>query len=404
MRISRPSNIRELIVHALASELPRGNQSLPALEYLCDVDTELGRDDEIRKMVIEYLNCRASGYRDHAARALHAIGDPLGILHLTYNCLSTHPVTGQYRPGTSGWSDISLIQRAASMTDECIDLLIQDIRNPPGYLHADALSVLPVERIAARMLSLLDQPDRIAVQAAYVLALKERDEGRTVLERLVETMNLRFLEMAIIGLSHIPNQHAVELINGLTNPNHQIYRKSDHEFEMEGLSKKRLLAKSLQRLLAMNREKTTPFLEIMRRFYMLPTSEWRVGSGIVMPVDLVAPTLFIAWQDHVITPAPDFIVEFATEADRKELAEIQKAGMREFLKAVPVERLLSNRWPNFMLWNRHPRDSKDFNHTVFGVKITNAEEDYLFAAADWILNPQDYRIGSHRYFPRSLGL
>ena len=137
---------------------------------------------------------------------------------------------------------------------------------------------------------------------------------------------------------------------------------------------------------------------------MLPTSEWRVGSGIVMPVDLVAPTLFIAWQDHVITPAPDFIVEFATEADRKELAEIQKAGMREFLKAVPVERLLSNRWPNFMLWNRHPRDSKDFNHTVFGVKITNAEEDYLFAAADWILNPQDYRIGSHRYFPRSLGL
>jgi hypothetical protein len=255
MMITCPDNIRELVIAALVSEskYKKGRigfnrpQALPALGYLAKVNPALVRDDEIRELVIEYLDCRALGYRNYAAIALHAIDDPLGILGLTHNCLSTHPVTEQYQPSSSGWGDAELIRHAQSMTDECVDLLIQDVQHLAGYFHADALSALPAQRIVPKMLPLLGQPLRIAAQAAYVLAMKSRDEGRATLERLVESMNLRYVELAIIGLSHIPDRRAVELVSAIADPVHPIYESSDQVFALAGLSKKELLTKSAQR-------------------------------------------------------------------------------------------------------------------------------------------------------------
>lgn len=411
MEIITSDNIRERVIKALASEFPDKSgakesgrpMALPALDYLRSVNPVLVQDNEVRNMVIEALSCCALGYRWYAALALHAIGDPLGIVHLTYNSLSIHPITGQHQPSSSGWGDGYLIQHALSMTDECIELLIQDILNPPGYLHADVLSMLPPERIVNRVLSLLDQPLRIAAQAAYVLAMKGRSEGRAVLEQIAETMNLRYIELAIIGLSHIPNQRTVELIRGFTDQNHPIYGKSDYEFGVNWLSKKELLTKSMQRLLMLEPGTGAPFIEVMKHFYMLPPArEWKVGMGITIPVNLVAPTLFEITL-HSVTWTPDFIAEFATESERNELAEIQTKGMLEFLEAVPMDNLRPLSWPRFMSWAKRPMDSRNFfGENILGIQVVNDKEDYLFSATDWLLNPQDYRLGSHRWF--SIGL
>lgn len=411
MTITWPVNIRELVVKALVSEShdKKGRigfnrpQALSPLWYLAMVNPELVYDDEIRELVFEYASCRALGYRDYAALALHAIGDPRGILHLTYNCLGIHPITGQHQPSSSGWGDGYLIRHAQSMTDECIELLIQDILNPPGYLHADALSMLPPERIVNRVLPLLDQPIRIAAQAAYVLAMKGRSEGRAILEQIAEAMNLRFIELAIIGLSHIPNQRTVELIRGFTDSNHPIYGKKDDEFGVDWLSKKELLTKSMQRLLILEPGTGAPLIEVMKHFYLLPSArEWKVGMGVTIPESLVAPTLFET-GNYCVTWAPDFISEFATEPERNELAEMQTKGMLEFLEAVPMDNGISSGWPMFMCWQKRPMDTRNsFGEDVLRIQVVNGKEDYLFAATDWLLNPQGYQLGSHRRFARGL--
>lgn len=405
MMITCPGNIRELVIKALVSEShdKKGRigfnspQALSALGYLAKVNPALVRDDEIRELVIEYLDCRALGYRNYAAIALHAINDPLGILGLTHNCLSTHPVTEQYQPSSSGWGDAELIRRAQSMTDECVDLLIQDVQQPAGYFHADALCALPAERIVAKMLPLLGQPLRIAAQAAYVLAIKSRDEGRTILEGLAESMNLRYIELAIIGLSHIPDRRGVELVGGITDPAHPIYGSSDQVFGLAELNKKQLLTKSMQRLLIMDAKAGKSFIDIMKRFYLLPPArKWTVGSGVTIPASLGAPELFEI-GNYCVTWAPDFITEFAAESDRAELARIQTKGICEFLEAVPMDNGVSRGWPQFMSWQKRLMDSRNFiGENVLGVRVVNDKDDYIFAATDWLLNPQGYRIGSHR--------
>lgn len=403
--ITCPDNIRELVIAALVSEskYKKGRigfnrpQALSALGYLATVNPALMCDDEIRELVIEYLGCRALGYRNYAAIALHAIDDPLGIVGLTHNCLSTHPVTEQYQPSSSGWGDAELIRRAQSMTDECVDLLIQDVQHPAGYFHADALSALPAQRIVPKMLPLLGQPLRISAQAAYVLAMKSRDEGRAILERLVESMNLRYVELATIGLSHIPDRRAAELVGAIADPVHPIYGSSDQVFALAGLSKKELLTKSAQRSLIMAPKAGNSFIDIMKRFYLLPPArEWNVGSGITIPAIMGTPELFET-GNYCVTRAPDFIAEFATESDRAELARIQTNGVCEFLEAVPMDSGVSTGWPQFMLWQKRVMDSRNFTgENVLGVQVVNDKDDYIFAATDWLLNPQDYRAGSHR--------
>lgn len=405
MTISWPENIRELVIKALVSESSNKKgrigfsrpEAVLALNYLATVNPSLVHEEEIRELVIEYLGSHALGYRNFAAMALHAIGDPLGILNLTYNCLGTHPITKQNQPRSSGWGDGYLIRRAHCMTDECIDLLLRDMRNPPNYLHADVLSTLPPERIINRVLPLLDQPLQIAAQAAYVLAMQGRDEGRAVLEQIAEAMNLRYIELAIIGLSHIPNQHAVELIRGFTDPKHPVFGKSDHEFGVDWLSKKELLTKSRQRFLMVDSDTGAPFVEVMRRFYLLPPArEWKVGAGVTIPESLVAPQLFEAGT-YCVTWAPDFIAEFSTDSDRRELVEIQTSGFSDFLDAVPMENGVSRGWPMFMMWQKRQMDSRNFlGENVLGIRVVNDRADYIFAATDWLMNPQDYRVGSHR--------
>lgn len=103
----------------------------------------LAEDDRIREMVSRQLETNALGYRYLASRILCRLGDPRGILHLTYNSLSKHPKLGDDHTRVSGWSDGWAIRWAHLLTEECLTLLIDDICGDRSYLHADLLASAP---------------------------------------------------------------------------------------------------------------------------------------------------------------------------------------------------------------------------------------------------------------------
>lgn len=404
MKFSYSSNMDTLVKQmerALDAQLAGqryayGSRALNTLE----AKPELAAQARIHSLLVEMLGFSDGiGYRNQAARILYSLGDPLGILHLTYNCLSEHPVIGQPQIGGSGCSDAYLIRRASSITDECIDLLIADICRSPGYLHADALAVAPADKVIPRMLPLLEMPIHISAQAAYVLAMHKNDKGRKLLEQIAEDANLRLIELAIIGLSHIPDAHAIDLIKGYADDRHPVYLKSDLEFTQENLNRKELLTKSRQRSRILERGKNISFIDVMKEFNATSTQQEIKLQGVKVPANF-APILFM---DILVflTHAPDFIAEFATPAERNVLAEIQGVGMQQLFEVAGSDLLViekSNSWSRFMLWYNHPTDSREHNILFYleGVQIHNDEEDYLFAATDWILNPEGYRHGSHR--------
>lgn len=400
-RASKPAN---LLTYSERFGTARGLSALNTLQ----AKPELAAEGRIHSLLVDMLMDNRLGYSNAAACILVNLGDPLGILHLTYNCLNKHPLTGQLQIGGSGCSDAYVIRHASSITDECIDLLIADICRSPGYLHADALAVAPADKVIPRMLPLLEMPIHISAQAAYVLAMHKNDKGRVLLEQIAEDENLRLIEMAIIGLSHIPNVHAIDLIKGYADDHHPAYLKSDLEFAQEQqtkitheqLTKKELLTKSRQRLRILEREENVSFVDVMKEFYATSALHKLELQGVKLPEDFV-PTLFVGKQYH--TSAPDFIAEFATPSERNTLAAIQRVGMRQLLEVITSDMLIvdvSVHWPSFMRWYKRPLDSRIFNSpSVFyleGVQIHNDAEDYLFAATDWILNPEGYRHGSHR--------
>jgi hypothetical protein len=406
MKFSCSSNMDVLvgqIERALDAQLAgqRYAYGLRALNTL-EAKPELALQGRIHTLLVDMLGFSDGiGYRNLAARILYDLGDPLGILHLTYNCLSEHPVIGQLQIGGSGCSDAYLIRRASTITDECIDLLVEDVCRAPGYLHADALAIAPADKVIPRMLPLLEMPIHISAQAAYVLAMHKNDKGRAQLEQIAEDVNLRLIELAIIGLSHIPNKYAIDLIKGYADGNHPVYLKDDLEFTLEQLTKKELLTKSRQRSRILERGESVSFVDVMKEFYATSPQQKFELQGVKLP-DSFSPILLL---DKLVyfTHAPDFVAEFATSSDRNALAEIQKVGMRQLLEVAPSDMLAietSCNWPRFMLWYNRPRDTRTFGMPNFffleGVQILNDAEDYLFAATDWLLNPEDYRQGSHR--------
>lgn len=185
-----------------------------ALSFLLQFP-EFAKDPEIYSWVIKVAETGfCSGYRVLAARILHSLDDPKGLMHLVYAVLAEHPVQKQsQRHFNVKKYSIAFLLRAGpeNITDECLDLIIKDMLDPLGNLQMDVLASLPGERIVPRMLPLLDSQERTAMQAAYVLALKGRDEGRPILKKLIESS--RFVELAIIALSHIPDSWLLDTLH-----------------------------------------------------------------------------------------------------------------------------------------------------------------------------------------------
>src|SRR5581483_3634012 len=383
----------------------------------------LARHPHVHRLVVEVLSDRdALGYRRTAADVLHRIGDPLGIIHLTYNALTTHPTLSVRQDDISGWSQVPLLRQVAALTPECIELLIRDLPKPAGCLHVDVLAALPAEVIVPRMLPLLAAPGT-QMAAAYVLALHRRHEGRAILERLVESET--HLELALTGLSHIPDGNAREYLRRYADPDHPFYKRN-----VNGASVKVRRQAELRLFLVQNAGADVRVRDAIRRFYLHSLEELTAYAREAVLRDLAelryhGSPLREEWErvtSHWLNPpadfhanyvvldahltfgrlgtglsGADFLWEFSDSADRVYYAEAQRASIRALL-AVTKPTGNGRGWgiePSFL--SDLPPSGEEYglsNYYLPGVKILYEPEDYERAAVQWILEPEKHRFGS----------
>lgn len=389
-----PDNIRELI---LDFELDSMN-TLTALGIVEDFPF-LAEDDRIREMVSRQLETNALGYRYLASRILCRLGDPRGILHLTYNSLSKHPKLGDDHTRVSGWSDGWAIRWAHLLTEECLTLLIDDICGENSYLHADLLASAPKELVVSRLLELLDSNRLASVQAAYALAWHGRREGQSILQSIIDECDVPLFELALVALSHIPDSGVLAMLESLANQQHAIFGKLDTEE-----SKEKLATKAAQRLIVLQEQDENVFIDAMEHFYTSmeraykdTQREFIVKKGFRLP-DGYEPKLFFL-QQHSVTWTADFIFEFANERARKKLSDIQTARLLELFRHIPDDKYYELSNELYFAWFEHPRDSRCFRkRELSGVKVHNELEDFVFVATDWLLRPEKYRVGAISHF------
>lgn len=433
MRVTYSDSLIQLLKQGLADpkvSLPSFHGSLRggALNILYTYP-ELGRHPEIYPLLERALfDKRWIEDRIYASIILHEIGSPLGILHLTYNSLATHPLLDIRQDDLHGWNNGWLIRHAEGLTDECIDLLIKELRQPNGYLHVDILSTLPSEKIVPHMLTLIDAEEKVAMAAAYVLAIKSRNEGRSILEKLVESQ--KYVEFALIALSHIPDDKTVHYLRVYADPQHAIYQRYRNSL----ISK--LLRHVEIRLFLLNCRDSQPARRAMERFYLHPMHElmenarrstlralnspkykksasrpdWEEESRRWIYPSADFNRSFFVVNSHLYSgdlgtgvSAPDFLWEFSTPEDRAYCAEMQRQSIRSLLSLGTIDWTYVGNGddmgiePKF-LWGLSPsgRERKFKSYYVPGFEITFEPDDYERAATEWILEPQKYRFGSYR--------
>ncbi len=392
---------------------------------------EFARHPEIYPLLEEILfDKRWIEDRNFVSMILHDVGDPRGILHLTYNYLTTHPILKIRQDDLHGWHSGWIFDRAGSLTEECLELLIEDLkRSSLGYFHADLLSMVTAEKIVPRMLPLLEAEGKAAMAAAYVLAMKGRDEGRSILEKLAESQ--KYVELALIALSHIPDDKTLYYLRTYADPQHAIYERYKNSFISQ------LLRHAEIRLFLLECRDPHPVAHTMEQFYLHPIQEliaydwdrqstlrslngpkskrnasswpdWedKAARWINPPPDFNAN--FFVVNSHLTSgdlgtgvSAPDFLYEFSTPEDRAYCAEIQRHSIRALLNTIDWSHLGNGRdmgvRPTF-LWGLPPTGEEYGlrNYYLPSFKISYGPEDYEHAAVGWILEPQKFRFGSYR--------
>lgn len=399
MVITLPENIRELILGCESNSLAE----LAALGIVEDFPF-LAEDGRIKAMVSRQLGANALGYRYLAARILCKLGDPQGILHLTYNSLSKHPMLGCDHTKVSGWSDAYAIRWAHLLTEECLEFLIDDVCGDNSHLHADLLASAAKELVVPCLLELLDSNRLVSVQAAYALACHGRREGSDILQSIIDKCDESLFELALVALSHIPDQSVLILLESVANQQHTIFIKLDSDAK-----KKQLATKAAQRLMVLQEEGNNILVGAIEYFYTnqerdyLDTQrEFIMKQGIKLP-EGYEPKLFLL-QQHSVTWTADFIFEFSNESARKELSNIQTARLLELFSYLSDDEYIKISHAPFLTWFEHPKDRQKFRNSYLpGVDVRNEREDFMFAAVDWLLHPNKYRIGAINHLRYNFG-
>lgn len=437
MKISCPEDILERFKECDVDRSVSRRRELPSYFYdNLEIVPECASDPKIHSLLIEAVTTAPLGYRFRASKILIEIGDPLGILHLTYNSMCTHPLLREQQYLTSGWTDAYLLRESDKLTEECVELLIND--EQPDYIrHVDILATLPDENIIPRMQALLGNTKKNAM-AAYVLAMKGNDEGRPVLEKLIESQ--KHVDFALIALSHIPDEKTMHYLRAYADPAHPIYNKKYENKSKADLLRFGLMLHAQCRLFYLECRDPYPVRRTMEHFYLHSIFDliandytrssisrelsggrniqnerflWDDWAGsasrwIKPPSDLDAK-LFVINSRQVMMGkwgtainAPDFLCEFSTPEDRAYCAEIQRGSIRALLDAIDWQSLGNGSdmgvEPVF-LWGMQPtgteRGFRNLRMYFPGLKLSYEKEDYEHAAVDWILNPSRYRFNSY---------
>ncbi|MGR9071828.1 MAG: hypothetical protein ACU833_02055 [Gammaproteobacteria bacterium] len=173
------------------------------------------------------LNSVPPWHRRRIAQILHNVGEKEGTLHLTYESMRVHPLHKREYTTYSDWSNIAL-RYASSLTDECTNLLIDEMLSDKPFFHGLTLASVPAEKVAPRMLQEVERNDVVGFYAAFVLAMHGRDEGRKILEDALICYKNPFL--AAIALAKIPDSNTLDQIKAYTLKDHPIYSVWDKCF------------------------------------------------------------------------------------------------------------------------------------------------------------------------------
>jgi len=359
----------------------------------------------IQKGLLNTLHRSGIGYRDIAASLLSDIGDPEGIRHLVYNSMTVHPVLKEKQTLISGWSGANLLRRSHLITDEYLELLIEDMVGSEFGWHIDIMASLPDEMVLQRMIDLLAHPaDQVSFVAAAVLAMKGNVSGRGILLHLAE--NYRFARRAMIALSHVPNEEVMNLLRDYAEGYPAIYDEyKTLIIPLRSVARQRI---EMLELRALGLE--SGYRKMIDRWYKHSLQEI---CGPLITVDEQSDIkLYIwrmfrgtfAWADDdlcVMTPMADMLYEFSTAEDRKGLALEQQTQVEKLLAGLddPFEILGSgsSRYVANPFFRGGPHISeydKLIPYYLPDVKFTYEYEDYIKYSTDWILHPEKYVMGS----------
>lgn len=348
---------------------------------------EYAKDPRIHRLVCQALK---HGNRLAAAEILHAIDDPLGIVALVYNALSIHPESGldQRKSSFAAYTRAALLRASATfaLPEYCVDLLVQDLCSDNGNVHIDTLASLPDEIIVPRVIPLLGREERISVQAAYILALKKDERGRSMLEKSLSCG--RHVELAVIGLSHIPNQTALALFNDCLDSSSSIYRKIP-----ESWFKKDLIRNVMLRLPLMENPGENTFISAVCNEYLMSFGNKLRLLGAPIPQTFNA-RLFVAGAYAWKTPLVDFVVEFGSLSARHRLAEMQRRNVKNLLENINIKEYDLHHWPQFIPGIFQYSSSKYLHHFFAdGFEIVFDESDVIHKSAEWLLQAEKFRVG-----------
>ncbi len=383
-------------IESLAATLERGidegnPEVISCLNILLAVPEYATTNSEIRNQLVRLLSSRALGYRQDAARILHAIGDPLGILHLTYNSLKSHPILGLDHTKISGWHE-RVIRHAEDLTDQCIDLLVADMRGSFACFHGRTLAQLPAEKIVPRVAPLLEERGKAAEFATYVLAAKgQYDDVPDILVNWLRTDS--YPKHPLRALAYLRGKKALSIAKEYADRSHPLYLSGKYR----DINATLILpfAKYVQDIIESDSAGSTA--HIVEKYFLQEISHlmtFNPANGMFDRVfNLRNPIIFFLLGSTGVS-ATEYLLCHATQQEREAYATVQREAVeRLFLEnALNYDQLRYMGAYQFMHGDALP-DTGDRYPSIYGasgMRIYFDQADYLLAATDWLLHPQRY--------------
>jgi hypothetical protein len=295
----------------------------------------------------------------------------------------------------SGWGELTA-RFAEDLTDECIGLLVEDMRGDHPAFHGVALGNLPAERIVPRMLPLLKEGTNTARFASYVLAVKRHASSLDTLIDWLDLENFRQWSvprlygkyLPLFAARFFPHEKLLTLVREYADPNCEL-----HKFELEGNA--RGYRYYAQYILDLNSvaEFSVPWM--MNKYFKRVITEIRDcrhnGSPRDGTIRLCEPVnaYWGLWDRQLLISA--------TQQVREQLATEQKESLLRMLhqNSLGYDQVGNGRecdfWPH---WEPLPDEGQELypgyssHYGRSGLRIIYDEEDYVRAATDWILRPE----------------
>lgn len=380
MKITLPKNAEAIALERLEACASNHNACQEILNLLETVPA-LADSPKGRRLLQRVVERPIRSYRMQAAKVLRTLGDPLATQHFVFNGVRRRPLLGEDHFGDSDWHDFT-VRVLSDLTIEHVDLLIADALHD-GLSHAMTLSRRSEPHIRSAMSAALDGPDHPARNAAYTLALMGDDSVLPFLTRWAHEDP--YPRAAFVALSHLPNKAGAEALERFSDERHinndqGVMRKwfVQEAFWRHAIVTGRSCADVL-------REYAMPEISSIR----IPNRQARAANEITLHTPVRA---FV--RESVLAPyPPNLIWEFASQAERLELVATQRKAVGLILDQVGDIAVLHDCRLCPFVFPLHPT-GRDVGQELFykldGFCVDYDAEDYLLAATDWIMRPEEY--------------